>query len=514
VPDQEGGLAVFELTGSTLRFEANLNGPVPFEPTLVAVPGTNGRSDLVTVERDPPSPQLEGDLDRAATRLRRWIWDSTAFRSTSTLAFAGMTPPGRIQLSNLGDELFLRRERAFDAVTAAGDSVSWGGRFHDAALSRVDGSVLVPTPGGTAFWIGSAIDTTAEDIVLQGMPGVRPGSALEAMSAAPVPAGLEIVVGWEPDGCDASPSLQREGTVRGTRLLQVTGRSAVDTVAIGESVSYRLSVPGCSTRVRQVLGRPIEPLVPRWVKGDIVLDLNVPLREGPLPEVLLRAGNRLEPPRAFHTFREGRQLIVAPGKEPPDSIVVIGAWQADGLPLGGSVRSAAAVPSYPGAASPAVLADVRYQAATLTLNVTLGGDSLACDPTFLLLPETLSFPVPERSGSFAIHLSSPLASGVHTLELHAACLGPPDPASTRSFQVGRLLYPNPVKAGETLVVEGLEPGSRIALIDVNGEERVSWRAEGVQATRTLDDLPPGLYLVRFEDPSGKMAGLQKLAVIR
>jgi hypothetical protein len=65
-----------------------------------------------------------------------------------------------------------------------------------------------------------------------------------------------------------------------------------------------------------------------------------------------------------------------------------------------------------------------------------------------------------------------------------------------------------------LIVEGVEPGSRIAIYDVNGEERLSWRTSNIVDTRSLTELPPGLYLVRFEDPGGTLAGLEKLAVIR
>ena len=81
--------------------------------------------------------------------------------------------------------------------------------------------------------------------------------------------------------------------VRGTYALTVNVDRASDTIATGESVRYTLSSLACGTRTRDVFGRPIEPLVPRWEKSEIALDFATPLRAGPLPEVLLRIGNRL-----------------------------------------------------------------------------------------------------------------------------------------------------------------------------------------------------------------------------
>ncbi|HET9233071.1 MAG TPA: T9SS type A sorting domain-containing protein, partial [Candidatus Eisenbacteria bacterium] len=333
------------------------------------------------------------------------------------------------------------------------------------------------------------------------------GSPLRVVRVATVPGGLELTLAWEPDGCDSVEFL-----ARGTNMLEIVGRAARDTIPLGDPVTYTLAASGCSWRQLTVMGRPVEPLLPRWEKSELAIDFAVPLADGPPPEVLLRIGNRLEPPRAVHTTREGKQILVVPGKEPPDSVIVIGAWQADGLPLGGSARSAARVPPFPGEVSPPVLAEVVYDVATHALRVTLGGDTLACNPSFLLLPEERSFPETHRSGSFDLELGAALASGTHTLEMHAPCLDAE--GSARSFNVGRVMYPNPVRSGQELVLEGLEAGSRIALVDVSGEERLAWHTAGPVETRSLGDLPPGLYFVRFETARGELAGIEKLAIIR
>ena len=519
VANQDGDVAFFELSGTTLSFDTMLHPPVPVEPALAAVPDVLQGQDLVTVERDPPFPNQEGDLDRAATRLRRWRWDGAAYQSISTLAFSGKISPGRIQLLANGSDLWLRRDRWVDLVRAEPwvypettlGLLLWYGRIYASALSRVDGFALVPARGVTRQWIGTSAGPPSEDLVLHGHSPSRPAESPEVLSAGAGVQGLDVVLGWNPNLC-ASSFVVRNGNVRGTYALTVNGDRANDTIAMGESVRYTLSGPLCVPRSRDVLGRPIEPLVPRWEKSEIALDFQTPLRPGPLPEVLLRIGNRLEPPRAVHVYKEGKELLVVPGKEPPDSVIVIGAWQTDGLPLGGSVRSAAAVPPYPGEVSPTVLADVRYDAALHLLHVTLGGDSLACDPTFVLEPEDRSFPETARSGSLDLHLDSALASGVHTLQLQGACVD--EQGSARSFRVGRAMYPNPVKNGQEFVVEGLEAGSRVAFFDVNGQERLSWQATGVEQRGLLDALAPGLYFVRFESAEGKTLAIEKLAVIR
>jgi subtilisin family serine protease len=505
IPNQDGSIAIFELSGTDLQFETLLHGPVRFEPVLVAL--ANGlRTDLVTVERDPPFPNQEGDLDRAATRLRLWDWDGAGFRTTSTLAFAGMISPGHIELFAKNYQLWLRRDRWFDAV-ALEDSLVWRGRVFASKLPRVDGFTLAPVSGMDLIWIGTSAGSPSEDVIFARDFAYVVAGPLEVRQAAAGTQGLDVVLGWE-ENCGGT--LARSGDVRGTYPLTIVNRSARDTVAIGESVRYTFSGGGCGPR--DVFGRPIESLQPRWEKSEIALDFATPLRRGPLPEVLLRIGNRLEPPRAVHLYKDGKQLLVVPGKDAPDSIIVIGAWQVDGLPLGGSVRSAAQVPPYPGEMSPAVLADVRYDPALHVLHVTLGGDSLACDPTFVLQPENRSFPETVHSGSFDLALGGSLASGVHTLEAHGSCIA--EQGSSRTFRVGRAMYPNPVGPGQDVVVEGIEPGDRIALYDLNGQERLSWRATGNTETRSLDVLAPGLYLVRFEGTDGKTLGIEKLAIIR
>ena len=76
------------------------------------------------------------------------------------------------------------------------------------------------------------------------------------------------------------------------------------------------------------------------------------------------------------------------------------------------------------------------------------------------------------------------------------------------------MYPNPVRPGQKVIVEGVLPGTRITFCDVNGQERLAWRSAGLIETRSVDDLAPGLYFVRFENTEGKTLGIEKLAIIR
>ena len=511
IPNQDGDIVIFQLSDNSLSLEGTIHGPVPFEPALATVSGAFPGSDLVTVERDPPFPNQEGDLDRASTRLRRWRWNGATYQTLSTLAFAGMVSPGHIQLVVNGYTIWLRRDRWFDAVTFSGDDLAWRGRLYASSLPRVDGFTLLLTVDDGMFWIGTSAGFPSEELVLNGHFPFLSGQPFGVLSASTGVEGLDVVLGWDPYDC-VFFSVMRNGNIRGSYPLTVNGNQASDTIAMGEVVHYTLSNVSCGTRTLDVLGRPIEPLVPRWEKSEIALDFSTPLRRGPLPEVLLRIANRLETPRAVHLYKEGKELLVVPGKEAPDSVIVIGAWQEDGLPLGGTLRSAAAVPPFPGESSPTVIADVRYEPAGYVLHVTLGGDSLACGGTLVLLPENIFFPISVPLRSFDLALGQPLGSGVHTLELQAPCV--PENGSSRTFRVGRAMYPNPVRPGQNVVVEGIEPGTRIAFYDLNGQERLAWRATGITEIRSLDALAPGLYLVRFESTDGKTLGIEKLAIIR
>jgi hypothetical protein len=79
--------------------------------------------------------------------------------------------------------------------------------------------------------------------------------------------------------------------------------------------------------------------------------------------------------------------------------------------------------------------------------------------------------------------------------------------------VGFLAYPNPLRSGAELVLENLEPGSRVQVLDVSGREQVSWAVDDTIDRRMLD-IAPGLYFLRVQSPAGELVGLQKLGVLR
>jgi hypothetical protein len=197
----------------------------------------------------------------------------------------------------------------------------------------------------------------------------------------------------------------------------------------------------------------------------------------------------------------------------PDSLEILDAWEEDGYPLGGSIRTVRPVPPAPNPVSPPVLAEVTYQGAAPgpLLRVRLGGGDLAdtC-AVFTLDPggQVLSGGV--RIGEeIVLDLAQPLAAGTYTLRLAPACLGAG--GGERGFRVGAVFYPNPIRGAAELTVEGLPVGASVRIYDARGEERMSWQVEGPAEVRPVD-LPPGLYFVRFE--GGGASGIEKLVVLR
>jgi hypothetical protein len=294
----------------------------------------------------------------------------------------------------------------------------------------------------------------------------------------------------------------------------VVGNRAQDTVALGERVIYDLQSGACASRVLEILGVPPERPVPKWQGPDLMLPLTTPLGAGNTPLFLLEQGQTVVAPEAVHPLGEGQGFLISPGPEDVDSLLVLNAWLTTGLPLAGSLRAALAIPPRPETPHPPTLAEARYAPQDQAVLVTLGGDSLACDPRFHLEPGATDLFSTARGGTFLVALPAPLSKGVYTLRLEADCLDVEAEGLARSFGVGRVLYPNPVGPGEDLVIENLEPGTRIAIHDLRGEERLAWTAEGSLERRAVRDLPPGLYLVRFALPDGTAAGVEKLAIIR
>jgi hypothetical protein len=326
--------------------------------------------------------------------------------------------------------------------------------------------------------------------------------------------GLDVVLEWEPDGCEADSHLMRAGDQLGSYPVPVVGNRARDPVALGERVVYDLRRGGCSPRTLEILGSPPERPAPRWQGADLLLELAVPLGSGETPRLLLKTGETIRAPEAVHPLADGRGFLISADAQDVDSLLVLNAWLTTGLPLGGSLRAAVAVPPRPKVQRPPVLAEARYVPERQALLVTLAGDPLACDPRFRLEPGGTDLVSTARGGSFLVALPAPLTTGVYSLRLDADCLDPEGEGLERTFGVGRLLYPNPVGPGQDLVIENLEPGTRISVHDLRGEERLAWTAAGSFERRAIGDLPPGLYLVRFKAPDGTAAGLEKLAVIR
>lgn len=63
-------------------------------------------------------------------------------------------------------------------------------------------------------------------------------------------------------------------------------------------------------------------------------------------------------------------------------------------------------------------------------------------------------------------------------------------------QSGPRLYPNP--AHSSVTVTGLEPGRRIALVDLYGRTLADLRASSTELTIDVSALSPGTYFVRVE----------------
>jgi len=375
------------------------------------------------------------------------------------------------------------------------------------------------------LWLGNDDEGVEGERVFlapSGFPGL--GSRMEVMESTSIPGGVEVKLGWEPDACATLDSLSRTGDVRGAYAVPISARTAVDTVSEGESVTFRLGSALCSERVLVLTGRAPAPLRPGWDTGRIVLPIHPPLRRTPsgsiIPprDVLLVHDGTHRRPTAVHILGEGTGLLIELSESDPDSLVIMGAWHTDGYPVGGSFRAAVVVPLAPPTQVPPVLAGVEYQASDHVIRVTMSGDAPSCDYQYRLkVPDTQWS---HQSGdprwpSFDLSINPPLDPGTYTLELIGECL--PDPSESlglsRSFVVGFVAYPNPIRSGDELILENLEPGSRIQLLDVSGREQLSWVVSATIDRRSLD-IAPGLYFLRVQSPGGELVGLQKLGILR
>lgn len=531
IADEAGALVRFELDGTTLRWRESLTPPRPLAGPLRLVPAAGGGLDLVTAEMDPASLEEEGDLDRAALRLRRWRMEAGALvpGAGTPLAFAGFRAAGELQLLPWGDDLLLRRGDRLDVVLNETSGLHWGGEAFRSGLAGVDGSVLLdgPDPQSPFLWLGSAgFQAGPGELVPLAGTSSRHGGRIRTLATRAVAGGaIEVVLGWDGDGCDGSVTLQRSGDRRGSYVVPVTGRSAVDTLDTGEVTHYDLLAPPCAARTLTLPG--VDPPVPApyWDgAGRIVVDLDVPLERDafgsviPPREVLQVTGSEVRAPDTWQVVSEGARLVLRPGLRPgesdPESVVVVGAWREDGHPVGGAVRGAFRVPARPVAGAPPVLAAVRYATAAAELSVEIGGGAASCPARLVLDPGNRDLGPAPGPGSSTVPLAGSLAAGDYTLRLTGDCLDPADRALAREFHVGIVLFPNPVRPGQDLVLQNVTLGSRIQVRDVAGSERLSWTTAAVLERHSVDALAPGLYVLRVEAPDGRTTGVLKFAVVR
>jgi hypothetical protein len=126
---------------------------------------------------------------------------------------------------------------------------------------------------------------------------------------------------------------------------------------------------------------------------------------------------------------------------------------------------------------------------------------------------TSTWPVPAGAVAFHVPLDAPLSPGRHTASLEGDCLSGPSTVP-RTFTVGILLYPNPVRAGANLVLENLPPDTQARLIDAGGRERKRWRVGGGLDRVALDGIGAGVYVLRLETPAGTSLGAERVIVLR
>jgi hypothetical protein len=541
-PDENGDLVLFRLTPDGAASLGRTSPPGPGIVAATVIPRAGGpRPALVTVEIDPATPEVEGDLTRGAVRLRRWEWTSLGPLPGASLAFAGLTAASDLELlawpsagGAVDDSarVILRRGNRYDAARLEGGGLLWEPLF-TSVLDRVQGTGLYPrgirVGGRTAIplWAGASTgaETPGEETLLvPGDPVEVSGAPLRVERIEPAGTGLRLVVGWEDDGCAPPGTVYRSSTADGFRAIPVPAgtRSVTDTVSLGAQVRYETLLADCE-RSPAVLtaNEPQEP-EPTWLDpGRLSITLDPPLASGP-GEVRLRVDGRWVPPDAVDVDRGGSRILVTFTGVTPDSLEVSRAWDTDGLPVGGAIRSALRVPPPPADARPPVLATVAYRSdgEGPRLEVTLGGGPFrpTCPEPFRLSPvgESLSYQDTPEEGAVRVPLAAPLAPGSYTLSLVPECLSTAaaGPGRERRFLVGFAVYPNPVHPGADLTVENAVPGMRLRLLDVSGRERWTWRVESGVDRRPMGDTAPGLYLLRIEDPAGRFQEVLKLVVLR
>ncbi len=522
-PTEAGAVALFAIDSTGVRFLSE--APAPESPVAAAtVPRSDGGRDLVTA--GPHDTGSDLNLNRGAVVVRRWRWsdDGGTAVSVSRIAFTGYTDAGDLQLvpGPGPDRLLLRRGEGFDALAAAGDTLRWDGHLADAAVPSIGGAVAFPAAGRDYLWAGASVGPAPggdRRRVLPAGPRITAPS-VRVVEAAETGAGLAVRLAWDATPCGDALVL-RNGNVRGGGAPSLDGTSARDTVVAGETVTYRILVPGCVDRELTVTGSPIARPSPVWVDRDrVALDFPRPLAAPP-ERVEAWAGGRAERARAAQLDRGGTRLLVTLPEAPAESLIVIRAWDVAGLPVGGSVRWAAALPAAPEAASPLHLLAAVYRnppGAAPYLAISLSGplpDS--CESPFRLDPTGWDLAAtPDPGIGLRLELPRALEAGVYALSLDGACAGlsPDAPGLVLEFRVGLGIYPNPVGPSQPLTVENAPEGARVRLLDLTGRLVAAWEPVGATDSHLLPPLAPGLYLLRVEDRNGRTLRLEKVALVR
>ena len=519
--DDAGRLQVFGLSAAGAVFDAAYPAPGPLLGSMLAVRSAEPeRRDLLTLEFDPQFPEEEGDFKRTATRVRRWIWNGTALIPAASLAFTGIGASGNSFLAD-GDDALLYRAGTVDRLVLAGGDVVWGGRVLEE--TGHDAGVLVPLPGTSdrLLWSGASEPerTTLARLAAEPAHEAR-GPALRVTAAAVVEGRLALALSWTDVECGPPARLLRANGGTETELDFETG-AATDTLVLGTEAEYRLEYPGCAASGLQVRAETPAAVHAWWDAGRLVLDLDRPLLAGREPGRFLFFGAIDWPglsegePLAVEILRGGTRLVLAvPPINDYDELRIEGLWDVHELPVGGKAPLSLGFPPRDLDPPELVLVAARYEAAPPRIEVTLNREA---DPgcTFVLDPGGRILTPGESAGTAPVlPLDGPLTPGTYRLRLDPSCSGGASLlATTVEFRLGFQVYPNPVRAGESLTIENLHPETALELVDPAG--RSILRETVSSSTHHLDvtGVAPGLYFLRTVDGGGRVH-LEKVAIIQ
>jgi hypothetical protein len=75
------------------------------------------------------------------------------------------------------------------------------------------------------------------------------------------------------------------------------------------------------------------------------------------------------------------------------------------------------------------------------------------------------------------------------------------------------IYPNPFSGA--LVVDGLQAGDRVVLVDALGRMRGEWMFASPRVSETVyaQHLAPGMYMLKIMGPDGRVRGITPLTKV-